>query len=127
LATVLVVEDDEMVRKLAAMTLRRNGYEVAEAEDGRKALQVLAEAKAPPQIVLLDLAMPVMGGDELAPILEEKYPEIKIVLTSGYPEEEARKIYRSASIASFLQKPYTVEALAERIAGTLTSAGGESG
>ncbi len=90
-ATVLVVDDEEMVRKLACMTLRRHGYDVLEAKDGRDALQVLADAASLPALVLLDLAMPVMGGDELVPILEQRYPGLKIVVSSGYPEEDARK------------------------------------
>jgi YesN/AraC family two-component response regulator len=59
--------------------------------------------------------MPVMGGDELVPILGKKYPGLKIVLTSGYPEEDARKGFQAGSVAGFLQKPYTVVMLAEKI------------
>ena len=66
-ATILVVDDEEMVRKLACMTLRRHGYEVQEAQDGKDALRVLADSPTLPSLVLLDLAMPVMGGDELVP------------------------------------------------------------
>jgi PAS domain S-box-containing protein len=114
-ATVLVVDDEEMVRNLACMALRRRGYEVLEATDGKDALQLLASSPSRPSVVLLDLAMPVMGGDELAPILEEKYPGLKIVISSGYPEEDARKDFRQGSIAGFLQKPYTPLTLTEKI------------
>jgi two-component system cell cycle sensor histidine kinase/response regulator CckA len=118
-STILVVEDEEMVRRLACLTLRRYGYEVQEAHDGKDALRVLAESASLPSLVLLDLAMPVMGGDELAPILGAKYPGLKIVMSSGYPEDEARKVSPNGSIASFLQKPYTPAALAEKIAQVL--------
>ena len=94
------------------MTLRRLGYEVLEAGDGREALQLLADSPTLPSLVLLDLAMPVMGGDELVPILEEKYPELKIIVSSGYSEEDARKGFRPGSIHGILQKPYTVTTLA---------------
>ena len=104
-----------MVRNLACMALRRRGYEVLEAADGKDALQLLANSPSRPSVVLLDLAMPVMGGDELAPILEEKYPDLKIVISSGYPEEDARKDFRQGSIAVFLQKPYTPLTLVEKI------------
>jgi PAS domain S-box-containing protein len=117
-STILVVDDEEMVRKLACMTLRRHGYEVLEARDGKDALRVLAASSSLPALALLDLAMPVMGGDELLPILEAKYPGVKIILSSGYPEEEARKT-SAGSIAGFLQKPYTGATLAEKIAKVL--------
>ncbi len=113
--TVLVVDDEEMVRKLANMILRRHGYEVLEATDGKHALQVLAESPSLPSVVLLDLAMPVMGGDELVPILAEQYPSLKVIISSGYPEEEARNDFRGTSVAGFLQKPYTAVTLTNKI------------
>jgi len=114
-ATVLVVDDEEMVRKLACMMLRRQGYGVLEAGDGKEALRVLATSSALPSVVLLDLAMPVMGGDELLPVLAERYPTVKTIVSSGYPEEEARKDFPAHSIAGFLPKPYTAQALAAKI------------
>ena len=114
-STILVVDDEEMVRKLACMILRRYGYEALEAENGKEALQVLEKASTLPSVVLLDLAMPVMGGDELVPLLEAKYPHLRVLVSSGYPEEETRKVFPSGSIAGFIQKPYTAVALAEKV------------
>ena len=114
-STILVVDDEEMIRRLACVALGSYGYAMLEAKNGKDALQVLAEAPSLPSLILLDLAMPVMGGDELVPILEKKYPGLKIVLTSGYPEEDARKGFQAGSVAGFLQKPYTVVMLAEKI------------
>jgi nitrogen-specific signal transduction histidine kinase/CheY-like chemotaxis protein len=114
-STILVVDDEEMIRKLACMALRHHGYEVLEAKDGGDALHVLAGSPSLPSLVLLDLAMPVMGGDELAPILERKYPGLKIVISSGYPEDDARKRIPSEAVAGFLKKPYTVAMLAEKV------------
>jgi PAS domain S-box-containing protein len=113
--SILVVDDEDMVRKLACMTLRHLGYEVLEARHGKDALQVLAKARAVPSLVLLDLAMPVMSGDELVPVLEKTYPALKIIVTSGYPEDESREDFRSPSVVGFLQKPYNVEALGRKI------------
>jgi PAS domain S-box-containing protein len=120
--TILVVDDEDPVRKLASRVLRRHGYEVQEAEDGKDALRVLAGSSAQPSLVLLDLAMPVMGGDELVPILEATYPGLKILISSGYPEEQARKLAPNPSVVSFLQKPYTGVALAEKVAQVLMPA-----
>ena len=114
-SSVLVVDDEDMVRRLANIILTRHGYEVLEAADGRQALQVLTDSPTLPSAVLLDLAMPVMGGDELVPILAQHYPDLKIVISSGYPEEEARKVFPAAIVAGYLQKPYRAIALTEKI------------
>ena len=115
-ATVLVVEDEETVLNLAAITLRRYGYNVLPARNGGEALEVLASASPPPSVILVDLAMPVMGGDELLPILNAKYPGLKVVVTSGYPEEEARsRLAPYVMSGTFVQKPYTGMTLAEKI------------
>lgn len=114
-STVLVVDDEEMVRQLASMILRRHGYEVLEAADGKHALRILAGSPVLPSVVVLDLAMPVMGGDELLPVLAKEYPSLKIVISSGYPEEETRRGFGGASIAGFLQKPYTAATLTNKI------------
>ena len=119
--TILVVDDEEMVRRLACRALRRQGYEVQEAQDGKDALQVLANSPALPSLVLLDLAMPAMGGDELIPILAVTYPGLKILMSSGYPEEEARKLSPHGSVISFLQKPYTGVTLAEKVSQALAA------
>jgi CheY-like chemotaxis protein len=114
--TVLVVDDEEMVRKLACSALKQCGYEVLEAGDGEDALKVLAPLTSAPSVALVDLAMPVMSGDELVPILRAKYPGMKIILSSGYPEEEARRLSQASAISGFLEKPYRVEKLAGEVA-----------
>ena len=114
-ATILVVDDEPMVRKLASVALRRAGYDVLEARHGRDALLVIEEAEVTPALALVDLAMPVMGGDELAPFLRERYPEMRILVSSGYPEEEAPQAFRKVPADGFLQKPYTGMALTEKV------------
>jgi CheY-like chemotaxis protein len=106
--------------------LRRCGYEVLEARDGKDALQVLANAPELPSLVLLDLAMPVMGGNELVPILQARYPAIKILISSGYSEEDSRRDFAPEAIAGYLQKPYTVVALARKVAEVLGENAGKS-
>jgi PAS domain S-box-containing protein len=123
-AAIVVVDDDAMVRNLACTALRNRGHEVLEAKDGREALDVLASAARRPSLVLLDLTMPVMGGEELVPILNRDYPDLRIIVSSGYPEEDAAKRFRPGAVAGFLEKPYTVAALTEKVEETLDSGGG---
>ena len=115
LATILVVDDEEMVRKVACMILRRRGYEVVEAVDGKDALRVLAASRLLPSLALVDLAMPVMGGEELVPILQKQYPRVKIVISSGFPEELTRNGFLSDFVSGFVQKPYTSVTLTDKI------------
>jgi CheY-like chemotaxis protein len=114
-AIVLVVDDEEMVRSMACMALRNQGHEVLEAKNVKGALEVLGGAATLPALILLDLTMPVMGGAELVPILNHDYPGLRIILTSGYSEEDARRDLPPEAIADFLQKPYTLTTLVDKV------------
>jgi nitrogen-specific signal transduction histidine kinase len=114
-ATILIVDDEEMVRSMARTALRNEGHEVLEANNGKDALDVLAGAAMLPALVLLDLTMPVMGGAELVPILNHDYPGLRVIVTSGYSEEDVRKDLPPGVIAGFLQKPYTLSTLIEKV------------
>jgi FixJ family two-component response regulator len=65
--------------------------------------------------MLLDVSMPEMGGDELLPILESKYPRLKVILSSGYGEENVSRSVHSPSVMGFLHKPYAGDALTAMI------------
>jgi two-component system cell cycle sensor histidine kinase/response regulator CckA len=108
---------------MACTALRSEGYEVLEANNGRDALDVLAGAATLPALVLLDLTMPVMGGAELLPILNHDYPGLPVIVTSGYSEEDARRDLPPGAVADFLQKPYTITTLTEKVGGTLNRGG----
>jgi CheY-like chemotaxis protein len=69
--------------------------------------------------------MPVMGGDELVPILVRDYPDLKIIISSGYPEEEARKGFPPRAVAGFSEKPYTAPALAAKVEQALKGPGSQ--
>jgi two-component system, cell cycle sensor histidine kinase and response regulator CckA len=120
---ILVADDEDMVRGLACSALREGGYEVWEAQDGQSALDTIAAAVEPPSVLLLDVSMPGMEVEELVPILHAKYPRVRIILTSGYPEEEARARVPSEAVTGFLQKPYKLAALMKAVEDALRSGG----
>jgi CheY-like chemotaxis protein len=97
---------------------------VLEAGDGREALDVLAGAASLPSLVLLDLILPAMGAEELVPILNQRYPSVRIIVTSGYPEEDVRSLLPAGALAGFLPKPYTLTALGEKVDEILRGGGG---
>jgi CheY-like chemotaxis protein len=118
--TVLVVDDEAPVRSVARRVLEHHGYRVLVAETGAEAIETVA---AHPEIVavVLDLAMPHMSGDQAAPLLRRIRPTLPIILSSGYPEAEARRKFEQVGISGFLQKPYKPAALLERLTDNLRS------
>jgi two-component system, cell cycle sensor histidine kinase and response regulator CckA len=119
--TILVVEDEPAVREVASAVLESLGYEVLQAVNGQDGLRVAREHRGSPiRLVLTDVAMPKMSGTVMAEWLKESYPDIKILLTSGYYFDEARYDAGDSSVA-FLAKPYTLAALSAKVRDLLDS------
>jgi PAS domain S-box-containing protein len=108
-ATVLVVDDERTVRDFIGTVLRKRGYRVLSASDGKEALAVLNRENGGIQAAVLDVVMPLMGANELLPIIRAQQPNIKVLLTSGYSESEARRLCAAFPGAKFIQKPYTAQ------------------
>jgi two-component system cell cycle sensor histidine kinase/response regulator CckA len=109
--TILLVEDEDMVRNVAERALARQGYKVLTAENGEVALDLLADR---PQIDLLvsDVVMPVMDGPTMARQVRRLYPDLPILFMSGYAEEQLRRSIDLGNVA-FLPKPFSVQQLGE--------------
>jgi PAS domain S-box-containing protein len=120
---VLVVDDEETVRNFVRKTLRRHGFDVLLAANGREGIQALA---AHPEVaaIVLDVAMPVMSGDQAAPELRRINPAVPIILSSGYPERDVRERFTGIAGAYFLPKPYKADALIEVVSASLAANGG---
>jgi PAS domain S-box-containing protein len=113
--TVLVVEDEPMVRDVARATLERQGYRVRTATNGLEGLAVAADLGDELAIVVTDIVMPQMGGWEMAERLREQRPGMKILFTSGYNEEIANAGGRVEQDVDFLPKPYLPTVLTQRV------------
>jgi signal transduction histidine kinase/CheY-like chemotaxis protein len=113
--TILVVDDEEIVRKIARNVLVSYGYSVVLAENGQIAIDRFPEIADRIAAVLLDMTMPVMGGEETLKKLQQIRPGVKVILTSGYNEVDAIRRFTGSGLAGFLQKPYTAQRLAEKI------------
>jgi PAS domain S-box-containing protein len=118
--TVLVVDDEEMVRRIAQASLEIRGYSVVMADNG---LEAIREVKQNPNIgvVLLDLTMPVMGGEDAIDEILAERPGIKVIVSTGYDHREAIARFQSKPVAGYLQKPYTSRQLADKIKAVLTA------
>ena len=109
--TILVVEDEDMVRAVAERALARQGYTVLTAENGEAALELL-ETAARPDLLVSDVVMPTMDGPTMARHVRKRYPDLPILFMSGYAEEQLRRSIDLDNVA-FLPKPFSVQQLAE--------------
>jgi CheY-like chemotaxis protein len=118
--TILVVEDELIVRLTVCNLLQRFGYTVLPAESGAEAIKVWQKHKDRIQLLLTDIVMPGnMPGYELARQLLAEKPQLKIIYTSGYSEDLADKRVTLMEGVNFLQKPYAPQQLAEALRKTL--------
>ncbi|HOK45252.1 MAG TPA: PAS domain S-box protein [Bryobacteraceae bacterium] len=104
---ILLVEDQQALRTLAARTLRTLGYEVLESASGQEALSIAESRTDPIDLLLADLTLPDMDGRQLAARLKARHPDLKILYTSGYTEKPPGEAY--------LQKPFTMRALGDKV------------
>jgi PAS domain S-box-containing protein len=112
---VLVVDDEEMVRNMARVMLERAGYQVETAQDGSQGVDRFAARPSHFDAILLDLTMPVMNGQEALERIHAIRPEVPVILSSGFSEDEALRRFQGRGLAGFLQKPYTATALAHKL------------
>ena len=113
--TVLLVEDEEMVRKLAYKILERQGYRVLEASHGGEALLMGKDYAGDIDLLLTDVVMPNMNGKDLYENLVAIKPDLKVLYMSGYAEDVIVKQGILGQHTHFLPKPFTIEALAQKI------------
>jgi two-component system cell cycle sensor histidine kinase/response regulator CckA len=113
--TVLLAEDEEMLRRLLADVLRDHGYRILEARNGHEAVRIAGEHPGPIHLLITDAVMPGMGGHELAERLTGLRPEMAVLLMSGYTEDALVRRAVSTRAAEFLQKPFSPLALTERV------------
>ncbi|HWP67375.1 MAG TPA: ATP-binding protein [Candidatus Limnocylindria bacterium] len=113
----LLVDDDEGVRLTTAHMLRRLGCEVVPASDGEAALAILDANAAALHVVLLDMAMPGMSGEDLAATVRQRWPLLPIVVMSGYATQDLSRRLAQHTSLHFLQKPFGLDALRSCLAG----------
>jgi CheY-like chemotaxis protein len=109
--TILLVDDEKALRRLAKRVLSEAGYRVLEASDGAMALRVAAEEVGEIDLVLTDVEMPTLGGRGMVDELHELSPGMRVLFMSGYTDNEILRRGIRASETEFLQKPFTAQSL----------------
>jgi CheY-like chemotaxis protein len=120
--TILIVEDEPMVRNLAVKVLDRYGYHVLSAENGREALESSRGHGGPIHLMLTDVVMPGMSGRELVEMLREVRPEMKVLYMSGYTDDAIVCHGILEKGIAFIQKPFTPEDMARKVREVLEEA-----
>jgi two-component system cell cycle sensor histidine kinase/response regulator CckA len=113
--TVLVVEDERIVRELVVDILEAEGYKVLSAEDGEQALILARSLDGPIHLVVTDIVMPHVSGSELAAELLRLRPDTRIIFISGYSDRETVRRTQSGTPANFVAKPFTPEELQRKV------------
>jgi CheY-like chemotaxis protein len=116
---ILLAEDDDNVRAFVSRALVHSGYEVIEAEDGGIAAEILAERHGQVDLLLSDIKMPVMDGIALAIAVAAHYPDLTILLMTGFAEQRERAHGLEALIYDVVPKPFTLQVLLDKVADAL--------
>jgi two-component system CheB/CheR fusion protein len=114
--TILFIDDEEALRRLARSALERNGWRVLLAQDGAEGVRLFEEHRASVTAVILDMTMAVMGGEKALDRMKAIRPGVPVIVSTGYGELEAARHFAGKDMAGLLEKPYTVSQLLETIA-----------
>lgn len=113
--TILIVDDEKVVRSLAAKILERKGYSTMSAPDGNKGLAIFRESYRDISLVLLDISMPEISGREIFIEMKRIYPEVKVIICSGLEQDSRVQELKTMGIKGFLQKPYNMQQLISKV------------
>jgi len=119
MAKLLVVEDDESVRTLAARALERDGHAVNVAADGAQGLSLIREAAGSYDLVVSDIRMPEMDGIEMAKAAAALFPAMKILLMTGYADQRERAHGLDQIVRDVVSKPFTLADIRRIVTATL--------
>lgn len=122
--SILIVDDEDPVRNALYVSLVHLGYDVDRAENGELALELLLAREGGYDVVILDMLMPKLSGEEVFFRMREIDPEIAVLVMSGYSSEEAVQRILTGGGRGFIQKPFTIEALAKQVRKCVETQGG---
>ena len=119
--TVFLIDDDDMIVDVSELILKNSGYDVVSAKSGKEAIEVYKESHIRIDMVILDMILPDMGGGDTYDRLKEINPGVKVLLASGYDIDYQGRDIMERGCDGFIQKPFNMNELLEKIRGILTS------
>ncbi len=114
-ATILVIDDEAIIRQTLSMMLEFLGYDVLLAADGEQGIAMFEMHQQHIRVVILDMTMPGMSGDAVFQRLQAVNPEVKVLLFSGYSEQDVQQRFAGRGPTVFLQKPFTPQTLRQKL------------
>ncbi len=123
LGRVLIVDDEANIRKIIRMALTKTGYDVVEASDGEKAIEVLGADDNPlvVDLILCDLRMPHFNGMETIAYFRSRYPSVPVIVLTGYPDDRVAATLLQQGVADYLVKPVPKVELLASVAAAMES------
>lgn len=112
---ILIAEDDENVRRFVAQALKMSGYDVVEASDGGLAAEIMEEEQGAFDLLLSDIKMPIMDGIGLALEVGAKYPQVIVVLMTGFADQRERAHGLDALVYDVIVKPFSLADLLSKV------------
>lgn len=111
--TILIIDDEDIIRASTSAMLMDLGYKVLLAEDGEQGVEIFSMRHEEIELVIMDIIMPRMGGFEAFEKIKEIDPAVKVIVTSGFPREDRFEAFIESGAAAVLKKPYRRKAMAE--------------
>ncbi|MGM4889007.1 response regulator [Tardiphaga sp. 20_F10_N6_6] len=119
MARILIADDEESMRLLVGRAIAMDGHEIVTAEDGAEALEILTEQGGAFDLLLTDIKMPVMDGIALALAVARDFPELTILLMTGYADQRERATGLNAIVHDVVTKPFSVADIRTAVADAL--------
>jgi two-component system, cell cycle sensor histidine kinase and response regulator CckA len=113
--TILLIDDEEIIRQLGRNILQKVGYEVITAENGRSGIEVYRENRDKIDVTILDMSMPTMSGEETFEHLKSEFPDVRVLISTGHSMESGIGNLMGRGVCGLLQKPYRVGELTKKI------------
>ncbi|VAW21102.1 Two-component transcriptional response regulator, LuxR family [hydrothermal vent metagenome] len=120
MARILIAEDDDNVRRFVAQALTLSGHEIWQASDGGLAVEIIDEEKGNFDLLLSDIKMPIMDGIGLALDVGARFPEVKILLMTGFADQRERAHGLDALIYDVITKPFSLDMLLAKVSDALS-------
>jgi CheY-like chemotaxis protein len=120
MARILIAEDEDALRALVARALAQDGHEITTAHDGAEALDALIRAEGAFELLLADIRMPIMDGIALALAAARDYPQLSILLMTGYADQRERAYGLEALIHDVVAKPFSLATIRDAVQAALT-------
>ena len=118
---ILIADDEESMRVLVARAIALDGHEIVTAEDGAEALEILTEQQGRFDLLLTDIKMPIMDGIALALAAARDFPDLTILLMTGYADQRERATGLNAIVHDVITKPFSVADIRTAVADALAS------